>query len=169
MADFKAMRINQSYSYAVAYRPQAIYPLLCPVREYEWIDGWKCEMVYTQSGYAEKNAIFKTNFPNEGEEIWVVSRYEKDRSIGFVRTAADGSRSILFEITLKEENGKTTLNWCQTMTGLTPAGNAFVSSQAPELYKLMMSYLERMLKHYLDTGRMLRLSENDMSTLARSK
>ncbi len=99
----------------------------------------------------------------------MVSRYEKDRCIGFVRTAADGSRSILFEISLKEINGKTTLNWTRIMTGLTPSGNAFVSSQAPELYKLVMSYLERMLKHYLDTGSMLRLSENNMNVLDRSK
>jgi hypothetical protein len=57
-----------------------VFPLLCPVREYEWIEPWSCDMVFSESGLAENNAVFRTHFPAQGgEETWVVCRYEKDR------------------------------------------------------------------------------------------
>ena len=33
--------------------PDRVFPLLCPVREYDWIDGWECRMVYAETGVAE--------------------------------------------------------------------------------------------------------------------
>src|SRR5208283_1284485 len=42
-----------------------VFPLLCPVREYEWFNDWKCTMVYSESGVAENNCVFytKMGFP----------------------------------------------------------------------------------------------------------
>ena len=48
---------------------EKVFPLLCPVREYEWIDGWSCRLVHSESGFAEKGAIFTTGFRAEGFSI----------------------------------------------------------------------------------------------------
>ena len=44
--------------------PDDIFPLLCPVREYEWLETWQCEMIYTKSGFTELDCIFKTSLPS---------------------------------------------------------------------------------------------------------
>ena len=41
--------------------PSVVFPLLCPTTEFDWMDGWHCEMVYSSSNYHEYNAIFKTS------------------------------------------------------------------------------------------------------------
>lgn len=47
------VRKQFSRSQHVHASPEAIFPLLCPVREYDWIPGWDCRLVYTESGLAE--------------------------------------------------------------------------------------------------------------------
>ena len=38
-----------------------VFPLLCPVREADWIDGWNPVLVLTQSGFAEQDCVFITD------------------------------------------------------------------------------------------------------------
>lgn len=55
-------------------RPERIFPLLCPVLEYDWVPGWECELVYTESGVAESGAVFRTERERDGGlDTWVVS------------------------------------------------------------------------------------------------
>ena len=37
--------------------PEVVFPLLCPVREYEWLEDWTCEMVFSESGVAEEDCV----------------------------------------------------------------------------------------------------------------
>ena len=41
-----------------------VFPLLCPVREPEWIPGWSCELIHTASRLAEKGCVFRTDSPS---------------------------------------------------------------------------------------------------------
>ncbi len=79
-------RSTKTYSMLLKGTPEQVFPLLCPVREYEWIDNWQCEVVYSDSGFAELDCVFKTRFPGDGpEDTWAVSRYEPPLLIEFVR------------------------------------------------------------------------------------
>ena len=81
--------------------PDQVFPLLCPVREYDWIDGWDCKVLYTESGFAEDNCIFVTSFPNEGPpETWLVIRYEPNQLIEFIRV--NEARTIRYKIELMD-------------------------------------------------------------------
>ena len=42
--------MSRSWEHQVAAPPEKIFPLLCPVREKEWIPGWHAETVYLASG-----------------------------------------------------------------------------------------------------------------------
>ncbi len=79
--------------------PESIFPLLCPVRESEWIETWQCTMVYSDSGFAEQDCVFRTDFPQDGpRDTWVLSRYERPKLVEFVRV--NGIRAIRYTITL---------------------------------------------------------------------
>ena len=67
----KYLRRVITFSKKFETTPDVVFPLFCPTTEFDWMEGWHCEMVYSKSLYAEYNAIFKTDyfgFP----ETWVV-------------------------------------------------------------------------------------------------
>ena len=159
MNEFIPQRIIKETELIIAADPQKVFPLLCPVREYEWIEPWQCRVRYSESGVAENNCIFETDFPhNGGREIWIVSRYEKDSCIEFVRFTAD-EKIIKLDIQLTgTQAGDTRLLWRKTFTGLSPEGNRIVATLAgnftPEAERIA-----GMLNYYLRTGQMLSLTD----------
>lgn len=134
--------------------PDKVFPLLCPTREYDWIETWNCRMVSSESGFAEQDCVFVTDFPGEGEDVWVVSVYRPSTEIQFVRF--NGQRVIRYAITLADNgDGTTTAEWKQILTGLTDRGSRFVEGLTDEVYRQRILGLERRLNHYLTTGEML--------------
>src|SRR5437763_11613499 len=71
-------RATHSYRQRLHAPPARVFPLLCPVRETEWADGWLPELVFTSSGFAERDCVFIT--PDKlGNAIWYVTRHEPAR------------------------------------------------------------------------------------------
>ena len=44
---FTARRIIHTYRQTIDATPEKVFPLLCPVREAEWLDGWQYAMIYS--------------------------------------------------------------------------------------------------------------------------
>ena len=62
-------RIVLAHTMRLKGNPEKVFPLLCPVREYEWVEPWRCDLVYTDSGVAELDCIFRNgngNRPSPG-------------------------------------------------------------------------------------------------------
>ena len=153
--EFSALRTVKTCTQHLLATPDKVFPLLCPTREYDWIEPWKCRMVHSKSGFAELDCIFVTDFPNEGEDVWVVSVYRPNEEIQFVRS--NGRRVIRYSITLTDNgDGTTTAEWTQMFTGLNEDGNRLVGSVTDEGYRQRILERERQLNHYLTTGEMLR-------------
>lgn len=148
-------RNQLSHTMHVSGSPEQVFPLLCPVREYEWIENWQCELIYSKSGKAEADCVFRTRFPQDGpEDTWVVSRYEPPRMIEFIRCNA--LRVVRYSITLdRVEAGLSTWIWSQTLTGLNDTGDALVASGNAASFAEKIAGIERRLNHFLTTGTML--------------
>ena len=144
-------RLNLEYVMRTRESVEKVFPLLCPVREYEWIPHWSCEILYTSSGYAELGCAFTTDFKDVfGKETWVVSIYEPNKRIVFVRTGE--RRSTRYAITLNEEEGGVALLWQHEMTSLNPAADELVAEHGAHLFRKQMVLLEKQLNHYLNHG-----------------
>jgi hypothetical protein len=117
--------------------------------------------VYTQSGFAELDCVFKTSFPADGpEDTWVVCRYEAPQIIEFVRVNA--LRAIRYSIHLEgvETAGETPISrwrWQQTITGLNAKGVALAAAMTDEAYSAKMVEVEQKLNHFLETGTMFKV------------
>jgi hypothetical protein len=135
--------------------PEKVFPLLCPVREFEWIESWACEMVFSRSGVAELDCVFQTDFADDGpQDTWVISRYEPPERLEFVRINA--VRAMRYAITLSREgDSHTRAEWKQVLTGLNVEGEKVLKALTPEVYAEEMEMLERMLNHFLATGERL--------------
>lgn len=134
----------------VSAAPDRVFPLLCPVREYEWIETWKCEMVHSKSGFAELDCVFKTRH-GDVEDVWTVSRYEPNELIEFVVSSV--FRVMRYRFTLSQEGERATrIVIEQTATALNGDGERYVEDPYFEIH---MKTLEIMLNHYLATGKMI--------------
>lgn len=145
---FRAKRRIFQYSGDISAPPEAVFPLLCPVREYEWIDGWTSQVIFSDSGVAEENCIFKSGFL---DMIWNVCRYEPPQRIEFSAVAPD---KIVLRLNLYVERlpTGTRLHWTRIFTGLSPAGNDIIDALPTHQER----GLTQMLEYYLKTGKMLR-------------
>lgn len=156
MTEFQAQRVSRTFAHTVDAPPADVFPLLCPVREYEWIDGWSCEMIYSESGKAENNCIFTTNFPGEGQRIWTVSKYDPENfAIEFV--IMEG-RSLVckLDVALTErEDGTTEARWTRTFTGLDEAGNGAAAAYSEAAHAARMRILDASLNHFCRAGELL--------------
>ncbi len=157
MPPFKAKRVTYRYVQKNLAPPNRVFPLLCPVREKEWLDGWDYEMVYSESGVAEEGCIFRTINPGEPESTWVVTRHDKESyRVEFVRITP-GSRVVQIHISLKEgHDGATKTHIRYTYTGITEEGNSFVDNYTKEQFHNMMVWWEKSINHFLTSGQKLK-------------
>lgn len=71
----KGARFEATERFELDARPEAVFPLLCPVREYDWFPEWRCLMVYSESGIAERDAMFLTRSPDGATEVEWTTRF----------------------------------------------------------------------------------------------
>ena len=74
----KPNRATHTYRQRLCASPAKVFPLLCPVREAEWADGWLPELVISSSGVAERDCVFITADKLE-KTIWYITRHEPER------------------------------------------------------------------------------------------
>ena len=97
--------------------------------------------------------VFTTHFPGDGDQkdVWVISRYDTNRTIEFVRVS--GLRSMIYRIELQgTQTGGTVVSWEQIITGLTEEGNRYVETLTQSDFTAMLAQMQEWLQNYLDTG-----------------
>lgn len=156
MASTETTRVTRSHTLHIRAPAADVFPLLCPVREHDWIEGWNGEVFYSESGLVENNCVFASDLPGRGREIWTVSRYEPARYIlEFVRMNPDTAVTKL-NIALEETaDGETHMHWQEVLTVIAPDGAAMLEGLTPEHFRHRMQRLEQILNHYCVTGEML--------------
>lgn len=67
MTSIRSPRITRHYTQRIEAPPARVFPLLCPVREADWLEGWGeiVEMVHSDSGLAEDGCVFLTRPPGQ--------------------------------------------------------------------------------------------------------
>lgn len=74
-------RVTRTYKQRLVAPPAEVFPLLCPVREADWIEGWDPIAVFTDSGVAEPDCVFITA-ATPHNAVWFITRHEP--AAGFV-------------------------------------------------------------------------------------
>lgn len=149
-------RASQTYVQRLTAPPDQVFPLLCPVREVEWVRGWEPRLVITASGVAEPGCVFLTG-PEAGGSIWVVTGYEPPARIEFVKVTP-GETVCRIRILLEpdgEDGMETSAEVTYEYTAIGPAGEAVVAAFTEEHYLSFMEEWEESLNHFLRTGRKL--------------
>jgi hypothetical protein len=153
MTEFQAKRITYHYTQTNLASPERVFPLLCPVREADWVPGWQYRLIYSQSGVAEEGCIFATPNENGSETTWIVTEYDSAAfRIAFV-WVNPGLAAAQIRIQLQPSSeGRTTANIEYTYTGLSENGNREVQRYDGEWFRHKMQGWEMAVNHYLRTG-----------------
>ncbi len=157
---FEAKRIRRSYRQTIAAAPEVVFPLLCPVREAEWQDGWQYEMIYSNSGLVEEGAVFNT--PHAGEEptTWIVTKHDpKAHVVDFTRFTPNSKTCVLTITVSPKDELNSFVDICYTYTAISPAGNEFIDSYTEEVFLEGVVFWEKSLNHFIKTG--VKLTEEE--------
>ncbi len=136
-----------------------VFPLLCPVREADWLDAWEYKMIHSKSGLIEQDCVFSTPHHSEFDTIWQVTQYDKENyKIEFIRLSPN-ENIVKINIHLKEIDSKTTqANISYQHSALNPEQNDFITNELEKSFEQSMNWWEKSINHYLATGEMLKLA-----------
>jgi hypothetical protein len=153
---FEARRVVRSYRQTIEATPDAVFPLLCPAREKDWLDGWDYTMIYSSSGLAEEGAVFTTSIPGEAETVWVIARHDRARGlVEFVRVTP-GSRACVLRAAVSPR-GKTSsfVDVSYEYTSIASPGNRFLDDWTEDSFLRAVVFWEKSMNHFLKTGERL--------------
>lgn len=146
-------RAVREFTHTVAAPPAAVFPLLCPVRERDWVDGWDARLVHAASGLAEDHCVFVTPAA-DGAATWVVTRHDPPAAIGFAIFHPGHVERLDIAVTPTADGSE--LRWRRTYTALGEPGHARIAELAGPALDARMARLELALRHYCATGTCLR-------------
>lgn len=147
----KPKRASHTYTQQLAASWKEVFPLLCPVREADWLDGWDPVSVASSSGFAERDCVFVTS-AGAGRAIWYITRHEPETGcIEMIKITPDVTACRL-EIQVGPAAQGAQAKITYTHTSLGPAGDALVDGFTADFYLQFMKNWESRLSHYLRTG-----------------
>ncbi len=151
----KPNRVTRTLTQQLVAEPSKVFPLLCPVREADWIEGWDPPVVYSQSGVAETDCVFITE-ASPSNAIWYITRHEPGD--GFVEmikiTPAVTAGKLTIQLRPVKDGSQATITY--THTSLGPEGDTYIASFTEEYYQQFMRDWEARINHYLAHGSILR-------------
>ncbi|MGH9499948.1 MAG: hypothetical protein ACRD3L_12485 [Terriglobales bacterium] len=158
--EFQAIRVTHEYTQTNFAPPAAVFPLLCPVREADWVPRWQYRLIYSKSGFAEAGCVFTTE-ENEREITWLVTQYEPTNFRIAFAWVNPGRVTAQIHISLEPSAGQTRAFVRYTYTGLSPVGNREVERFDGTWFHQKMQGWETAINHYLKTGKRIDESGSD--------
>lgn len=150
----KPNRIRHIFTQTLTGPPDRVFPLLCPVRERDWVPNWNPTRVITDSGVAERDGIFVTEAAPH-DAVWVITRHDAGAGILQMIKITPDHTVCKIEIALRAGGEGTRAEISYEYTSLGPLGDAFLKEFTEKWYQGFMEEWEAALNHYLTTGEML--------------
>jgi len=154
----KPTRVKHTCTQTFDGTPEQVFPLMCPVREYDWVPGWSTDWVLSTSGLVEQDCMFQTP-PKAGETnaaVWIVTRHEPEDYRVEMYKVTPGFTIGKLEISLADEGtAETGARISYEFTSLGPDGDTFLEGFTAEWYENFMRGWQAAINHFLNTGESL--------------
>lgn len=148
-------RVSHSHVQRLIATPDRVFPLLCPVREADWLDGWDPISVASQSGVAEPDCVFVTA-GGPREAVWYVTQHRPETGFVEMIKITPQVTACRLTIQLRPAAHGSDAEIAYTHTSLGPEGDDFVAAFTAAAWLDFMGNWERRLNHYLRHGTALR-------------
>lgn len=130
----------------------AIFKAFCPIAEEAWVPDWSCNMLYSETGIAEKNCLFTTAHSGMPDMIWVCTEYDLGNAVEYLRVVPEHFVTSIRILTQREED----ITACQvtyTHTALTNAGARHIAEHFTEdSFLAQIKSWEALIPAYLNSA-----------------
>lgn len=151
----KPNRVTRTSTQQLVAEASKVFPLLCPVREADWLEGWDPLVVYSHSGLAEPEGVFITEAKPQNA-IWYITRHEPERGFIEMFKITPSVTACKLTIRLRSTGSGSEAIVTYSHTSLGPEGDAFVAAFTEDYYRDFMRDWETRINHYLSQGSALR-------------
>lgn len=144
------LRIVRKGTLALKADAKTVFPLLCPVKEVDWIVGWEdiCTLIYTDSGIAEEACVFETDTKEEGKALWICSHYDADKTeITYIKHVI-GKTIIKWDMIVRDTESGSAIDMICHMTSLSKEGVEFTRQMEAGL-RTLFNDIERQINDYV--------------------
>lgn len=147
----KPNRVTRRYTQHLIGKPAAVFPLLCPVREADWLEGWDPLLVVSSSGVAEVDCVF-TTAAKPDDAIWYITRHEPASGFVEMLKITPDITACKLAIQLRAVGQGCEADITYSHTSLGPSGDVFVATFTEEFYAQFMKDWEARVNYYLRHG-----------------
>ena len=150
----KPQRTTLTYTQQLVGSAEKVFPLLCPVNEAKWLEGWNPFLVLSNSGVAELDCVFITPSAHHNA-IWTIIEHDpKNFHVAFLKVTPEHTVGrITIKLTPTPRGCLADVTYSYTAIG--DDGVKFISEFTAQHYQEFMKSWEHTLNHYLTTGKML--------------
>ncbi|HUL66904.1 MAG TPA: hypothetical protein VLW55_20050 [Burkholderiaceae bacterium] len=142
-------RLTREYRQTLRANRERVFPLLCPEREKQWLPGWDARWIHSDSGFAERRAVFATRHGEAMEVIWVVAEHHPAHRVHFVRWHPD-AMVVDIELDLSSPQRDTTaLDVRYAYTATSEQGVALIEAMTLDSWHAQMKNWEDHLNAWL--------------------
>ena len=142
----KPYRRKRTASFEIAAAPDAVFAMMCPVREYEWAPGWVTNLILSASGLVEQGCIFTTpagasiaSNDDSAEAIWVTPFHDPQaRRLTMIKVTPKECVTRL-DIAVDETPRGATVTASYEHTALSPKGRIIVDEHTEQSYSALMT------------------------------
>ncbi len=146
----KPNRVTRTFAQHLVAEPSRVFPLLCPVREADWLEGWDPLVVFSQSGVAELDCVFLTD-AGSSSAVWYITRHEPNSFVEMIKVIPTVTVCKL-SIQLRPVDGGSEAAITYAHTSLGPQGDTLIESFTEEYYQEFMLDWETRINYYLIHG-----------------
>jgi len=151
----KPNRVSLNYTQHLIAPPSQVFPLLCPVRETEWVNDWRPKLVLSDSGVAEPDCVFITpGIPEDA--LWMVITHDPEHFRLEIIKIIPGV--VIGKITIglaAEGDDGCSADITYAYTSISDHGDRALEEFTDAHFRGFMETWEKELNHFLRTGTML--------------
>jgi hypothetical protein len=154
----KPNRVSHRYTQHLNAPPPAVFELLCPVREAEWVNDWRPKLVLSESGFAEPGCIFITpGIPEDA--LWLMTEYDPEAFRLEIIKMIPGVVVGRITVSLAAEDEGCSADITYAYTSISDHGDRALDEFTGDHFKGFMEIWEKELNHFLKTGTRLEIPE----------
>lgn len=149
-----AQRVIRSYRQKINAPAAEVFPLICPVREADWLDGWDYRLIYSESGFAEEGCVFTSHHPGEEiDTIWMITRHDPVEKVAEFARITPGSRAAKLTVKIQDAgDAKSLVDIEYVFTALSDEGNEYLDKLTEDEFDADMKVWEDSMNYYLKSG-----------------
>jgi hypothetical protein len=155
----KPNRVSHSYTQHLKASPAAVFELLCPVRETEWVNDWRPKVVLSDSGYAEPGCIFITpGIPEDA--LWMMTVHDREAFKLEIIKVIPGVVMGRIAVSLTPDGDSASkAEITYAYTSISDHGDRALEEFTESHFTSFMVTWEKELNHFLSEGTMLEIVE----------